>query len=774
MSTILFLGTGPTRIVERPKEKRTNSSVLILTEQKNILIDCTPYFLEQIKREKIKDIDAVIISHGHNDACGGLPELNSFLKEQNKTISLFAEEKTLEVIKEKFKRLSQFNLSEIITGREFYIGNNLIVPFRVIHAEAFPTGKKFPTIGLKFDSFVYAEDFEEIPKESEKYLKNKDVLILDSAMYFGRQIRGHLSTDKTIELGEKFNPNKLILIQAGHTYPNQIKAEKEIKNYQKDKFPKSNIEIILAYDGMKIETKKMVSTYLIEVKEGIYLVKPHGTWIWDGSKTLIVKGKNYSTKAGKLFYLIQDKLCYGIIKLGIPKKISLREFKHLYSKHKITEAERIKWWENHDFLYAYNFKLVKKYEQPRSVKVPIGAQTFIKEVEFLSETISPDVAGSPITASPLQPIKIIKPKEDEEDELIQDIKNYNPANMPDKVLLDDHRITHAWYSTIKSGKKFVHSLEDVINLHNLIKIEMIKRGMTHNEVDELDKEKLKQMQEEVTEQIENLNPLLEQMKPIILINDFASLVGSIIKRPKGHIPKDIDIHLRIGKNIQEYLERAISVRLNKILDEKYAEKLHIFSGDAEGSHDTFLPVYHLALIPADRVIIAMSQSKLELLKPYYPMKPFGSADYQIEKVMNKIKEGQKYVIEFKYNGFHAVIHKKGNEVKIFSEQKKDLTKAFPTLCEEIKKLSNSDFIIDGELVPYKGEKALGRNILMKYTGAVKSGKTPDDSMIKLHAWDITYLDKDLTELPLYERIKYLDKLKATDRITSVPRKIVQG
>lgn len=58
-------------------------------------------------------------------------------------------------------------------------------------------------------------------------------------------------------------------------------------------------------------------------------------------------------------------------------------------------------------------------------------------------------------------------------------------------------------------------------------------------------------------------------------------------------------------------------------------------------------------------------------------------------------QAKTFSVEKKMNGFHSTIHKSGSEVRIFSEQKKDLTSAFPTLIEAIKKLSGTDFIIDG-------------------------------------------------------------------------------
>jgi len=197
----------------------------------------------------------------------------------------------------------------------------------------------------------------------------------------------------------------------------------------------------------------------------------------------------------------------------------------------------------------------------------------------------------------------------------------------------------------------------------------------------------------------------------------------------------------------------------------YHDNLHIlWSKLEEGYHFewSFLEVFKL------HHAIVQQMSKRGM-KHYAPINDLDKVQY-----FSEIPQPIAYSVERKMNGFHATAHKKGDEVKIFSEQRKDLTSAFPTLTEEIKKLSSSDFIIDGELVPYENDKALGRNALMKYVGAVKSGKSPDDKNIKFHVWDITYLNKPLDDLPLTKRIEQLKKLNFTKRVPEIERRIVRS
>ena len=145
---------------------------------------------------------------------------------------------------------------------------------------------------------------------------------------------------------------------------------------------------------------------------------------------------------------------------------------------------------------------------------------------------------------------------------------------------------------------------------------------------------------------------------------------------------------------------------------------------------------------------------------------------QFQKEENKVT---KYRVEKKFNGFHVSVHRKDKDIRIYSEQKKDISIAFPTLRNHILNLSDKNFIVDGEIVPYDERgNALGRNKLMKYMGAVKQNKEIDDSNVKLHIWDIVYYDNQcLVSLPLEIRRKYLEKLNFDKRITDTPGYVVK-
>ena len=87
---VTFLGTGTSQGVPVIacrcsvcvsldfKNKRLRSSILVETGGKQIVIDTGPDFRQQMLREKISRIDAVVYTHDHIDHISGLDDIRAF------------------------------------------------------------------------------------------------------------------------------------------------------------------------------------------------------------------------------------------------------------------------------------------------------------------------------------------------------------------------------------------------------------------------------------------------------------------------------------------------------------------------------------------------------------------------------------------------------------------------------------------------------------------------------------------------------------------------
>ena len=97
-----FLGTGtsqgipvigsthPVCLSTNPKDKRLRSSVMITDDEgKKILIDCGPDFRQQMLTNQESNVDALLITHEHNDHIIGLDDLRPIIFQKRKDISIY-------------------------------------------------------------------------------------------------------------------------------------------------------------------------------------------------------------------------------------------------------------------------------------------------------------------------------------------------------------------------------------------------------------------------------------------------------------------------------------------------------------------------------------------------------------------------------------------------------------------------------------------------------------------------------------------------------------
>jgi phosphoribosyl 1,2-cyclic phosphate phosphodiesterase len=721
---LIFLGTEPGQVAI--------SSLVAKTNDTTLLIDCGPEFLNQINREKLSEIDFLLFTHAGNDSIGGLPQLKEWLaKKEIDSILAFMEKETYDHIKQEFKDINFLDIKFFSPGVPFTINNIRIEPFRVINSV-----QDLSVAGFRFLDIVYSAG--EIPPESKHCYQNADVIIYDAVTWFGQQVKGCRNAADALKFAKELKPKQFVMTQAGATYPARDESEQKINQYWKEIGGDKDTKVHLAYNGLRLILMEHVSQVLSEAREGIYLTRPHASMIYTGEKELVIKGKSYRNKINRLLYLIEDSLCFGIIRLKNPDKINLKEFVELESKHKISEEDRKKWWPFKEILYSYGFDAVELFGVPRRVDVAQDAETFVKDFKFLDEQ-----------------------------QFIQDAKSYDPQKLDTAILRDDWRIINAWYASKKMGKKIKHSLEDIINLARLAYLELKKRNTSFHP------DKMKPYSKELYDIVSGYemsiadlsNPsLLGELKDKTIIKDFISICGSYATGKKE--PNDIDVLIRMTEP-SDYIRRAIEVRFLKELG--WSDKVHFIWGDPEGPHDTFIPIYDLAITRIKPLkIIRMTEELIELSSSalFYPMKPskrFYQADEAVEYMFES--GSGKYAIEKKFNGLRAVLYKMGNSIRIYSDQKNDISRHFQTILNEAKGLSNKDFIIDSELVLEGG----GRSQIAKY---ITGKEDLDDSKIELHAFDCIYLGEDLSHLPWAERKSHLHSFKFSKHIKEVPSIII--
>ena len=196
------------------KNYRTRVSVLANVNNNNILFDTSPDLRIQAIKNNIKELDAVLWTHSHADHANGIDDLRQFLWKRKTKLPIYASKKTISDLKRRFDYIFEQDNSYFQPPLEVNIieGNELKVCGVKIYAFDQNHGYEI-TQGFKINNFVYSTDVKSFPKNSEKYLYNLDLWIVDCVRYEPHYSHSHL--EQTLLWIDKYKPKKAILTHLG-------------------------------------------------------------------------------------------------------------------------------------------------------------------------------------------------------------------------------------------------------------------------------------------------------------------------------------------------------------------------------------------------------------------------------------------------------------------------------------------------------------------------------------------------------------------------------
>jgi len=249
--TVTFLGTGtsqgipiigsshPVCLSTDPKDKRLRVSVLIEWDDHTIVVDCGPDFRQQMLRENVQSLDAVLLTHEHNDHIIGLDDVRPFNFKMRKDMPVFATARVGEDLRQRFAYIfaaqrypgaPMVKLETISKDNSFVIDDLVIQPIEVIHG-------KLPILGFRFGSFTYLTDVKTISVEELEKIKGTRYLVLNALHH--TEHYSHLNLTQALELAEKIQPEHTYLTHISHRMGKYQEVSKDLPE-----------GVQLAYDGL--------------------------------------------------------------------------------------------------------------------------------------------------------------------------------------------------------------------------------------------------------------------------------------------------------------------------------------------------------------------------------------------------------------------------------------------------------------------------------------------------------------------------------------------
>ena len=236
------------------------------------------------------------------------------------------------------------------------------------------------------------------------------------------------------------------------------------------------------------------------------------------------------------------------------------------------------------------------------------------------------------------------------------------------------------------------------------------------------------------------------------LSDQVKLVGGVCD--KGYSDHDLDI----------ICPPQLEVLVFEALPPSYRSKIHFVQSLSRSPHSSPLGGEGKSEIPpkaggeGEIKEKATKTSPFEFIPPTKPKKSNSSSNEIFHLNDLSALKGE-FLIEPKYDGVRAQIHRKEKEVRIFTDEGNRIEDKFPHLVKDISAYDQESFILDGEIVKYKGNSRLSHR---EVAGYIHDKNDPangeNDSHFKFKLFDLLYLNgEDLTSLPLEQRKKLLEE-----------------
>lgn len=250
--TLTFLGTGTSQGVpvigcdcpvctsNDPRDQRLRTSALLEVGAVKLLFDIGPDFRQQMLRAGFSDIEAILMTHEHNDHLVGLDDVRPINFLQNRNMPIYTLPRVCRELEQRFAYVFEHipypgapmvTLHPIHFNSHFEVAGIPVVAIRVEHG-------RLPILGFRIGDFAYLTDVKTVQDEAFALLRGTRFLVLNALRH--QEHHSHLTLEEALAFVERLQPEQTYLTHLSHYFGRHQEWN-----------PKLPAGVQLAYDGLK-------------------------------------------------------------------------------------------------------------------------------------------------------------------------------------------------------------------------------------------------------------------------------------------------------------------------------------------------------------------------------------------------------------------------------------------------------------------------------------------------------------------------------------------
>ena len=223
-----------------PRDNRLRSSILVQSAKTTLVVDTGPDFRQQMLREDVRELDAVLFTHPHKDHLAGLDDIRAYNYRQQRPIDIYADALTEEAVRRDFyyafadtryPGIPELEMHSI-TLESFVVGDIPVTPVQVWHL-------KMPVMGFRLGDFTYITDANRIEESEKAKIRGSQVLVLNALR---REAHiSHFTLQQAIDLVQELEIPTAYFTHISHQLGLHAEVEQELPP-----------GMHLAYDGLQL------------------------------------------------------------------------------------------------------------------------------------------------------------------------------------------------------------------------------------------------------------------------------------------------------------------------------------------------------------------------------------------------------------------------------------------------------------------------------------------------------------------------------------------